>query len=86
MRVSLGLSFDDEDSFKEAIESLRFNDNLPSDPNTLQQMGRSLSSMPLQDSEWNEDDITPSDPNILRRVESSSSIQAIRRCGDIQKL
>ena len=39
VRVSMKLSFDDPESFKEAVESLRFN-NPPSDPNT--------SSMPPQ--------------------------------------
>ena len=38
------LSFDDEDSFKETVESLRFN-NPPIDPNARQQMG-SISSVP----------------------------------------
>ena len=33
VRVSMSLSFDDPESFKEAAESLRFN-NPPSDPNT----------------------------------------------------
>ena len=55
------LSFDDEESFKETIESLCFN---RSDPNTLQQMG-SCNSM-LEDSERNHDeerdDISPRDP------------------------
>ena len=77
------LSFDDEESFKEAIESLRFNN---SDPNTRQQMGSS-NSMPLEDSERNEDrdNIAPSDPIPLRRVGSSGSlsIQETRRSGDI---
>ena len=79
------LSFDDEESFKEAIESLRFNS---SDPNTRQQMGSS-NSMPLEDSERNDaadrDDIAPSDPIPLRRVGSSSSlsIQEVRRSADI---
>ena len=77
------LSFDDEESFKEAIESLRFNS---SDPNTRQQMGSS-NSMPLEDTERNEDrdNIAPSDPIPLRRVGSSSSlsIQEIRRSTDI---
>ena len=54
-------SFDDEESFKEAAGSLRFN-NPPSDPNTSEQIGSS-GSMPLQDSEMNEDNITPSDPS-----------------------
>ena len=65
------LSFDNEESFKEAVESLCFI-NLPSDPNTLQRMG----SMPPLDSERNEDicfNNFPSDSNILRRVGSSSS-------------
>ena len=44
------LSFDDEESFKEAVGSLCFNDP-QSDPNTLQRMG----SMLPQDSERNED-------------------------------
>ena len=39
VRVSMRLSFDDPESFKEAAGSLHFN-NPPSDPNT--------SSMPLQ--------------------------------------
>ena len=75
----MSLSFNDEESFKEAVESLRFNS---SDPNTRQQMGSS-NSMPLEDSERNEDrdNIAPSDPIPLRRVGSSSSlsIQEIRR-------
>ena len=54
MRVQLGLSFDDDESFKGAVESLRFN-NSPSDPNASQQIGSSGSSMPLEDSERNED-------------------------------
>ena len=76
------LSFDDEESFKEAVESLRFNN---SDPNTRQQMG-SNNSMPLEDTGRNEDrdDIAPSDPIPLRRVGSSRSlsIQEIRRSAD----
>ena len=65
------LSFDDEDSFKEAVGSLRFN-SPPSDSNTNHRMG----SMPPQDSEGNEDvcfNNHPSDSNILRRVGSNSS-------------
>ena len=47
------LSFDDEESFKEAVESLRFN-NPASDPNAEQQMGsrNSVPAVPLEDSEW----------------------------------
>ena len=79
------LSFDDEGSFQEAIESHRFNS---SDPNTRQQMG-SNNSMPLEDTERNDaadcDDIAPSDPIPLRRVgsRSSLSIQEVRRSVDI---
>ena len=54
------LSFDDEESFKEAIESLRFN-TPSSDPNSRLQLGSS-SSMPLEDPGKNEDNINPSDP------------------------
>ena len=56
------LSFDDNESFKEAVESLRFN-NPASDLDATQQM-ESRNSTPLQDSERNEDrdNITPSDP------------------------
>ena len=66
------LTFNDEESFKEAVESLRLN-NPPSNPNSFQRMG----SMLIQDSERNEDiciNNPPSDPNIIRRVGSSSSI------------
>ena len=71
------LSFDDEHSFKEAVESICFNDP-PSDPNTHQRM----ESMLPQDSERNEDigfNNSPSDPNsiVLRRVESSTNSSAI---------
>ena len=75
------LSFDDEGSFKEAIDSLRFNSSAPS---TRQQMGSS-NSMPFEDTERNDagdrDDIAPTDPIPLRRVGSSSSlsIQEVRR-------
>ena len=71
------LSFDDEESFKEAIGSLRFN-NPPSDPNALQPMGSVLP----QDPERDEDiylNSPPSDPNILRRVGSNSSIVEVDR-------
>ena len=75
------LSFNDEESFKEAVESLRFNS---SDPNTRQQMG-SNNSMLVEDSERNEVNIVPSVPIPLRRVGSSSSlsIQETRRSVDI---
>ena len=85
------LSFDDEESFKGAIESLRFN-NSPGDPNSQPKIGRS-NSMPLEDSERNEDldnITTPSDPITLRRMGSWStsshglSIQETWGSGDIQ--
>ena len=81
------MSFDDEESFKEAVESLHFNN--PASDSSEQQMGSS-DSMPLEDSERNEDryNITPrdSDPITLRRVGSSSnlSIRETRRSGDVQ--
>ena len=80
------LSFDDEESFKEAIENLCFN-NPSSDPNIQQQMGSNNTSMALEKTERNEDNNTPSDPiTTLRRVGSGSSlsIQEIRRSADIQ--
>ena len=70
----MGLSFDDEESFKEGVGSLIFY-NPPSHPNTPA-LG-STGSIPLQ--EMNEDndirfDNFPSDdPNPLRRVGSSSA-------------
>ena len=67
------LSFDDEESFKEAVGSLCFN-NPPSDPNTLQR----VESMLPEDSERNEDDCfnnSSSDPNILWRVGSSPIVE-----------
>ena len=79
VRVQMRMSFDDEQSFKEAVESLRFN---TSDPNTRQQM-RSSNSVPLQDSERNKDNTIPSDP-ITVGSSSSLNIREIRRSGDIQ--
>ena len=46
------MSFDGKESFKEAVESLRFNSG---DPNTRQQM---CNGMPLEDFD---DNITPTD-------------------------
>jgi hypothetical protein len=69
------LSFDDEESFKEVLGSLRF-DNPPSDPNSValehQEVGGS--SMPAQ--ERNEDtrlNNSTRDPNSLERVGSTPS-------------
>ena len=78
------LSFDDQETFKGAIESLRFNN---SDPNTRQQMGSS-NSMQLEDSdsEWNKDNNIPGSPTTLqiRRVGSSGSliVQETRTSGE----
>ena len=81
------LSFDDEESFKEAVESLQFN-KPTSDPNAEQQMGsrNSVPAVPLEDCERNGDNIIPIDPITVRRVgsRSSLSIQETRRSGDIQ--
>ena len=72
--------FDDEESFKEVVESLRFND-------AHQQMGSSSNSMVLEgsESERNGGDIIPNDPITLRRVPvgstSSLSIQETQRSG-----
>ena len=66
------LSFDNQESFKEATGSLRFN-NPPSDPNSLEPME---SSMPRQ--ERSEDicfDDPPSDPNTLQRMPSREIIE-----------
>ena len=54
------LSYDDEESLKETVESLHFN-NPPSDPDSHQGVGGS-SSMPPE--EGNEDD-----PNIILEVQ-----------------
>jgi hypothetical protein len=69
------LSFDDEDSFKEVIGSLRF-DNPPSDPNSVVMALQEVdgSGVPLQ--ERNEDicfnNDSPSDPNSLAGVDSTA--------------
>ena len=74
------LSFDDNESFKEAVESLRFN-NPSGDPNASLQIESSI-TMPLDFDERNEDNISPSELITVQRVGSSSSIQDIRRSGD----
>ena len=81
--MGLSFKFEDEESFKEAAGSLRFN-NFPSDHNALQQVG----SMLPQDFERNEDicfNIPPSDPNTLQRlaVGSNSNMPAQERSEDI---
>ena len=68
VRVSMRLSFDDEQSFKESVGSLRFN-NPPSDPDSLQGVGSS-SSVPPQEKieDICIDDPLASDPNIILEV------------------
>jgi hypothetical protein len=74
------LSFDDEESFKEVVGSLCF-DNPPSDPNSaalaLQEVGASGSGVPAQPEERNEDicfnNDFPSDPNSLAQLEVDST-------------
>ena len=67
----MGLSFDDEDSFKEGVGSLKFY-NPPSHPDTPA-LGSS-GSVPLQEMDNDHDicfDNSPSasdDPNLLRRL------------------
>ena len=71
------LSSDDEESFKEAVGSLNFN-NPPSDPDSHQGVGSS-SSMPLE--EGNEDD-----PNTIlevQRVAEGSNSTGQERSEDI---
>ena len=78
------LSFDDEESFKEAAGSLRFN-NPPSDPDTQGLQRVPVGSMLSQDSERNEDicfNDPPSDPDALPntwRVGSSGSTPSQER-------
>jgi hypothetical protein len=74
------LSFNDNESFKEVVGSLRF-DNSPSDPNSvtleLQELEVGSSSMPPQ--ERNEDicfNNPPSDPNSLGRGSEDINIIA----------
>ena len=68
------LSFDDEESLKEAAESLRFN-KPPSDPNTpaLRRVGSSMSpqeGIELEDIGLNN---SPNDQNSLRRTLNQAS-------------
>ena len=75
------LSFDDEGSFQEAVESIRFNS---SDPNTRQQMG-SNNSMPLEDTERNDaadrDDIAP----VIQFPSASGKQQKSEYTGDSEE-
>jgi hypothetical protein len=63
------LSFDDEDSFKDVIGSLRF-DNPPSDPNSVALALQEVDGSGVPAQERNDEDIcfnndSPSDPNSL---------------------
>ena len=59
----MGLSYDDEASLKETVESLHFN-NPPSDPDSHHQGLGSSSSSSMPPEEGNEDD-----PNIILEVQ-----------------
>jgi hypothetical protein len=68
------LSFDDEESFKEVVGSLRF-DNPQSDPNSVALALQEVGSSDVPPQERNEDvflnNDSSSDPNSLGRVEST---------------
>jgi hypothetical protein len=68
------LSFDDEESFKDVVGSLRF-DNPPSDPNSVAMALQEVGSSGVRPQERNEDicfnDDSPSDPNSLGGVDST---------------
>jgi hypothetical protein len=67
------LSFDDEESFKDVVGSLRF-DNPPSDPNSVALALQELDSSDVPPQERNEDicfNDSPSDPNSLGGVGST---------------
>jgi hypothetical protein len=67
------LSFDDEDSFKEAVGSLRF-DNPPSDPNSVALALQEVGGSDVPHQERNEDihfNNSPSNPNSLGGVDST---------------
>ena len=69
------LSFDNEESFKEAVGSLHFN-NPPSDPSSLQGVGSSSGMPPEERNVDSPANNPPSDPNIIlevRRVPVGSS-------------
>jgi hypothetical protein len=72
--MQMKLSFDDEDSFKEVVQSLRF-DNPPSDPNSVALALQEVDSSGVPSQERNEyiwfNNDSPSDPNSLGRVGST---------------
>ena len=74
MRASVGLSFNDEESFEEAAGSLKFY-NPPSDSSSssLQGMGSSSSSMLPQERNEDISSCFPSDPNIILQVPLENS-------------
>ena len=69
------LSFDDEESFKDVVGSLRF-DNPPSDPNSVALALQEVGSNGVPPQERNEDicfnNGSPSDPNSLEQVGSTA--------------
>jgi hypothetical protein len=69
-------SFDDEESFKEAVGSLCF-DNPPSDPNSVELALQEVGGSGVPPQERNEDICfnNPSDPNSLGRVGRTSPLE-----------
>jgi hypothetical protein len=71
------LSFDDEESFKEVVESLCFH-NPTSDPNSVALSLREVGSSSMTPQEKNKDicfNNSPSDPNSLGRVVSTPPLE-----------
>jgi len=74
VRTQMKLSFDDEESFKEVVGSLRF-DNPASDPNSVALVLQEVGSNGVPPQERNEDTCfnnSPSDPNSLGGVDSTA--------------
>jgi hypothetical protein len=72
----MNLSFDDQESFREAAESLRFN-NPPSDSNSLEPMDNSMQRQERSEDVCLDDPL--SDPNTLQRMPSRESIEITKR-------
>jgi hypothetical protein len=70
------LSFDDEESFKDVVGSLRFDHNPPSDPNSVALALQEVGGSDVPPQERNEDicfnNGSPSDPNSLEQVGSTA--------------
>jgi hypothetical protein len=70
LRVSMGLSFYDKESFMEAAGSLRFNN--PRSPNTHQRVGTQERSEDLDDIGFNNPSNDPNTLQVQRMGRSSS--------------